>query len=158
MNAVITLSHVFAFWLCLCIVFIVGVFLLTLFREIVQRVREEKLRRKAAEDASYAAYVRPLKTWAHDGDLDWDDPAHQAHFHKTFPPKQGGWVSGDLVLWFWGIGIATIVISFLREWFFSSSTPAMHTVYCVILGAFFCAMALILSLVWGVAEFMRVCA
>lgn len=124
MDAVIKLSHIFAFWLCCCAFFIVGVFLLTVFRELVLRIKER----------NNAAQIR--------ADL------------ITRPLKQGGWVSGELVLWLWGGGILLFLITWVREQRYPPP-PVMQTVGGVILAILIFAVAAMLTFIWGVAALVR---
>lgn len=123
----ITLSHIFAFWLCCCAFFIVGVFLLTISRELVLRIKERKLRNSAAQTSS---------------DL------------ITRPSKQGGWVSGELVLWLWGGGILLFLITWVREQRYPPP-PVMQTVGGAILAILIFAVAAMLTFIWGVAALVR---
>ena len=68
--------------------------------------------------------------------------------------NQGGWVSGELVLWLWGIGAVLFLIGWLREMRYPPP-PIMQTLLTIAASVIFLATAAVGSILWGLVQLLR---
>jgi hypothetical protein len=158
MGNLIGLSHVIVFWFLCLVVFVAGVFVVNAYSEVAQFLKERKRKAKLAAIFAELMEYEPVRLPTN-GELKSDFTSYHARQRTVSHPSvnlryQGGWVSGELVLWLWGLGAVLFLVAWLREMRYPGP-PLMQTLCTVAAAVIFFATAAVGSILWGVVQLVR---